>query len=346
MAEIQIKNVAKKFGEYQALHDINLTISDQEFMVLLGASGCGKTTLLRIICGLETATTGEVWIGGRRVDHLPPKDRGIAMVCQNYAVFPHLTVFENIGFGLRMQKLPNDEVTRRVERVAELMHIEMLLKRYSGELSGGQRQRVAVARALAMEPDVILMDEPLSNLDALLRMEMRAELKGVLAESKTTAVYVTHDQVEAMSMADRISVMHKGKIVQAASPIEVYRNPAAEFVAGFIGNPPMNFLQATSTGNGHWTVAGQSFDGPNSDKTLKFAIRPEDMTPSDTGLTATAKVIEPLGAHLLVTCDVDGAMFRAVLDSDTVVKPGDRLTLAPQTDRVRWFDPETTLAVA
>ncbi len=346
MAEIQIKNVAKTFGEYQALQDINLTIADQEFMVLLGASGCGKTTLLRIICGLETATTGEVWIGGRRVDHLPPKDRGIAMVFQNYAVFPHLTVFENIGFGLRMQKLPNAEVTRRVERVAELMHIEMLLKRYSGELSGGQRQRVAVARALAMEPDVILMDEPLSNLDALLRMEMRAELKGVLAESKTTAVYVTHDQVEAMSMADRISVMHKGKIVQAASPIEVYRNPAAEFVAGFIGNPPMNFLPATAAGDGQWKVAGQTFDGPRMDKPVKFAIRPEDMSPAETGLTATAKVIEPLGAHLLVTCDIEGALFRAVLDSDTSVKPGDLLTLAPQPDRVRWFDLETTLALA
>jgi multiple sugar transport system ATP-binding protein len=346
MAEIQIKNVAKKFGEYQALHDINLTIADQEFMVLLGASGCGKTTLLRIICGLETATTGEVLIGGRRVDHLPPKDRSIAMVFQNYAVFPHLTVFENIGFGLQMQKLPDADVKRRVERVAELMHIEMLLKRYSGELSGGQRQRVAVARALVMEPDVILMDEPLSNLDALLRMEMRAELKGVLAESKTTAVYVTHDQVEAMSMADRISVMHQGKIVQAASPIEVYRNPAAEFVAGFIGNPPMNFLPATPDSAGKWSVAGQSFDGPQSPSPLKFAIRPEDMTPADTGLTATAKVVEPLGAHLLVTCDVQGALFRAVLDSDMQVRPGDRLTLAPQPDRIRWFDPETTLSVA
>ena len=346
MAEIQIKNVAKSFGTYTALHDINLTIADQEFMVLLGASGCGKTTLLRIIAGLETATTGEVWIGGRRVDHLAPKDRGIAMVFQNYAVFPHLTVFENIGFGLRMQKLPNDEVKRRVERVATLMHIEQLLKRYSGELSGGQRQRVAVARALAMEPDVILMDEPLSNLDALLRMEMRAELKGVLAESNTTAIYVTHDQVEAMSMADRISVMHQGQIVQAASPIEVYRNPAAEFVAGFIGNPPMNFLSADSQGNGRWSVAGQVMDGPQFAKPLKFAIRPEDMRPAEAGLTAWARVVEPLGAHLLVTCDVDGAMFRAVLDSDMTVKPGDQLTLAPQPDRVRWFDPETTLAVA
>ena len=346
MAEIQIKNVAKTFGSYQALHDINLTIADQEFMVLLGASGCGKTTLLRIIAGLETATEGEVWIGGRRVDHLAPKDRGIAMVFQNYAVFPHLTVFENIGFGLRMQKLPNDEVKRRVVKTATLMHIEQLLKRYSGELSGGQRQRVAVARALAMEPDVILMDEPLSNLDALLRMEMRAELKGVLADSKTTAIYVTHDQVEAMSMADRISVMHEGRIVQAASPIEVYRNPAAEFVAGFIGNPPMNFLSATPAGDGKWTVAGNILDGPRFDRPLQFAIRPEDMQPAESGLRATAKVVEPLGAHLLVSCELDGEMFRAVLDSDLVVKPGDKLTLAPQTDRVRWFDPETTLAVA
>ena len=266
---------------------------------------------------------------------------------QNYAVFPHLTVFENIGFGLRMQKLPNDEVTRRVERTASLMHIDQLLKRYSGELSGGQRQRVAVARALAMEPDVILMDEPLSNLDALLRMEMRAELKGVLAESKTTAIYVTHDQVEAMSMADRISVMHQGKIVQAASPIEIYRNPAAEFVAGFIGNPPMNFLDANAQGDGKYSVAGHSFDGPKAaNSNLQFAIRPEDMRLSDDGLAAVAKVVEPLGAHLLVTCDLEGKLFRAVLDSELEVKPGDVLKLSPMPDRIRWFDPETTLAVA
>ena len=256
MAEIQIKNVAKTFGTYQALQSIDLTIKDQEFMVLLGASGCGKTTLLRIIAGLETASIGEIWIGGRRVDHLPPKDRGIAMVFQNYAVFPHLSVFENIGFGLRMQKLPNAEVKDRVERTAALLHIEQLLHRYSGEISGGQRQRVAVARALAMEPDVILMDEPLSNLDALLRLEMRAELKGVLAQSKTTAIYVTHDQVEAMSLADRISVMHEGRIIQADTPIQVYRNPAEQFVAGFIGNPPMNFLPAKSKGGGQMANRG------------------------------------------------------------------------------------------
>lgn len=346
MAEIEIKNIAKSFGDYQALHNINMTIQDQEFMVLLGASGCGKSTLLRIIAGLETATSGEVWIGGRRIDHLSPKDRGIAMVFQNYAVFPHLTVFENIGFGLRMQKLPNAEVERRVHRTAELMHIEQLLKRYSGELSGGQRQRVAVARALAMEPDVILMDEPLSNLDALLRMEMRAELKGVLAESKTTAIYVTHDQVEAMSMADRISVMHQGRIAQNASPVEVYRNPSEKFVAGFIGNPPMNFLPAAAASTGHWSVAGCEFAGPNAQaNTIDFAIRPEDVSPSEAGISAVVRVVEPLGAHLLVTCDVDGHLFRAVLDSDLVIHAGDTIKLAPQLDRIRWFDQSTTQAI-
>ncbi|MDC3271156.1 ABC transporter ATP-binding protein [bacterium] len=346
MAEIQIKNVEKWFGSYQALKSIDLTISDQEFMVLLGASGCGKTTLLRIIAGLETASQGEVWINDRRIDHLAPKDRGIAMVFQNYAVFPHLTVFENIGFGLRMQRRPNHEVKARVERNAELMHIEQLLGRYSGELSGGQRQRVAVARALAMEPDVILMDEPLSNLDALLRLEMRAELKGVLAESKTTAIYVTHDQVEAMSLADRISVMHQGRIIQAADPLSVYRDPAERFVGSFIGNPPMNFLPATPEGGGKWRVAGQNYAGPKTDHTaLDFAIRPEDLQPSVAGLAAVVKVVEPLGAHVLVTCAIDGQMFRAVLDSDTKLAAGETITLQPNADRIRWFDPQSQVLV-
>ncbi len=350
MAEIRIKQVAKRFGSYQALHSIDLTIADQEFMVLLGASGCGKTTLLRIIAGLESPTEGEVWIGGKRVDHLPARERGIAMVFQNYAVFPHLTVFENIAFGLRMKKLPDSVVTERVERTAELMHIEALLKRYSGQLSGGQRQRVAVARALAMEPDVILMDEPLSNLDALLRLEMRAELKGVLAASKTTTIYVTHDQVEAMSLADRISVMHQGHMVQATHPVEVYRNPATRFVGSFIGNPPMNFLPAKPEGMGQWRVAGQLFNGPHTDREIEFAIRPEDLHPateqSMDGIRATVRVVEPLGAHILVTCAVDNALFRAVIDSDASVKAGDVLQLVPQNDRIRWFDKQTTLAIA
>lgn len=343
MAEIVIKNVAKRFGGFTALHSIDLTITDQEFMVLLGASGCGKTTLLRIIAGLETPSEGEVWIGGRRVDHLPPRERGISMVFQNYAVFPHLTVFENIAFGLRMKKLPQQDVERRVHRTAELMHIEQLLKRYSGQLSGGQRQRVAVARALAMEPDVILMDEPLSNLDALLRLEMRAELKGVLAGSKTTTIYVTHDQVEAMSLADRISVMNGGKIVQAASPVEVYRNPAARFVGSFIGNPPMNFLPAQRGSNGQWNVAGLELSGPAASNSLEFAIRPEDLVIAPSGFRAIVRVVEPLGAHTLVTADVGGKPFRAVLESDLSVSPGDELGLMPKADRIRWFDPETQL---
>ena len=345
MAEIQIKGIAKSFGAFKALHSIDLTIADQEFMVLLGASGCGKTTLLRIIAGLETPTQGEVWIGGKRVDQLPPRERGIAMVFQNYAVFPHLTVLENIAFGLRMKKLPQPEIDRRVTRTAELMHIEQLLARYSGQLSGGQRQRVAVARALAMEPDVILMDEPLSNLDALLRLEMRAELKGVLAGSKTTTIYVTHDQVEAMSLADRISVMNAGRIVQAASPVEIYRNPAARFVGSFIGNPPMNFLPATRTPDGRWSVAGITLGGPAAASgKLEFAIRPEDLTVAAGGFDAVARVVEPLGAHTLVTTEIDGALFRAVLDSDVRINPGDRLSLVPKPDRIRWFDPETSLA--
>ena len=346
MAEIQIKKVAKKFGSYQALHSIDLKIANEEFMVLLGASGCGKTTLLRIIAGLETPTEGEVWIGGKRVDHLPPRERGIAMVFQNYAVFPHLTVFENIAFGLRMAKLDNKVVTERVERTAELMHIEQLLKRYSGELSGGQRQRVAVARALAMEPDVILMDEPLSNLDALLRLEMRAELKGVLSNSKTTTIYVTHDQVEAMSLADRIAVMHEGRIVQCSNPVEVYRNPAARFVGSFIGNPPMNFLKASNSGKGKWQVASQTFAGPQTDHSeIEFAIRPEDVVLDENGIPAKVRVIEPLGAHTLVTCDVEDSLFRAVIASDSTVKAGDTIRIQPTQDRVRWFDPETTNAL-
>lgn len=354
MAEIVIRQVGKKFGKTSALHSIDLTIADQEFLVLLGASGCGKTTLLRIVAGLETASVGEVHIDGRRVDHLPPKDRGIAMVFQNYAVFPHLTVYENIAFGLRMARLDQNTVDERVKRTASLMHIEQLLQRYSGQLSGGQRQRVAVARALATEPEVILMDEPLSNLDALLRMEMRAELKGILAQSNTTTIYVTHDQVEAMSMADRIAIMEGGHIVQAASPVEVYRNPAAHFVGSFIGNPPMNFLDARKLDTGRYQVAGATFDGPaNAADELLFAIRPEDISLADnTGLAAQVRLVEPLGSHLLVSCNIDNNLFRVVLDSDSAVSAvsavsaGSTLHLQPASDRIRWFDPGTKLAVS
>jgi multiple sugar transport system ATP-binding protein len=346
MANISIEGVERRYGNFTALHAIDLEIQDQEFLVLLGASGCGKTTLLRLIAGLDRQSQGQIKIGTKVVDDLPPRQRGIAMVFQNYAVFPHLTVFENIAFGLRMQKMDEDSIRKKVTNAAELMHIEQLLERYSGQLSGGQRQRVAVARALAMEPDVLLMDEPLSNLDALLRLEMRAELKGVVQSSKTTTIYVTHDQVEAMSLADRIAVMHQGRIVQAAKPIEVYRNPATHFVASFIGNPPMNFLNAGRTENG-WQVAGANLPGPKVDRdTLEFAIRPEDLSVAEDGFRGEVKVIEPLGAHQLVTMTVDGGLFRAVLDSDMALTPGENLALAPRADRIRWFDPETELALA
>lgn len=346
MAAISIRNISKRFDTYEALTDINLEIQDQEFMVLLGASGCGKTTLLRIIAGLETASSGEIWIGDHRIDHLPAKDRGISMVFQNYAIFPHLTVADNIGFGLKMAKLDAATIAERVEENAELMHIEKLLSRYSGELSGGQRQRVAVARALAMQPDVILMDEPLSNLDALLRLEMRAELKGVLQRSNTTAIYVTHDQVEAMSLADRVSVMDTGKIVQAANPMELYRNPATHFVAGFIGNPPMNFLHAEYKRANIWNVAGIDYEGPNKDvNQLLCAIRPEDVVVSNQGLSAKVLMIEPLGPHLLVTTSIADTAFRAILDLDEQVKVGDQIFLNPILDRIRWFDPSSKLAI-
>src|SRR6056300_1424137 len=307
MAEISIRNISKRFDTYEALTDINLDIHDQEFMVLLGASGCGKTTLLRIIAGLETASSGEVWIGDRRIDHLPAKDRGISMVFQNYAIFPHLTVADNIGFGLKMAKLDAATIADRVQENAELMHIEQLLSRYSGELSGGQRQRVAVARALAMEPKVILMDEPLSNLDALLRLEMRAEMKDVLASSNTTTIYVTHDQVEAMSLADRISVMDSGNIVQSNSPTEIYHNSSTKFVASFIGNPPMNFLSAKKIKDNNWEVADYQLEGPTIDEQeIDFSIRPEDLELSEEGIKAEIKIIEPLGPHQLVNCIVQG----------------------------------------
>ena len=281
MSGIRAEGVRKVFGSVEALRSVSLEVRDQEFVVLLGPSGCGKTTLLRIIAGLETLTGGRVHIAEREVTRLPARARRIAMVFQNYAVFPHMTVFENIAFGLRMKKLPDDGVRSKAERAAGMMYIEALLERYPSQLSGGQRQRVAVARALAMEPEVLLMDEPLSNLDALLRLEMRAELKGLLQQTRTTTIYVTHDQVEAMSLADRIAVMWGGEIVQYDVPIKVYQEPETTFVGGFIGSPPMNFLDVEVVrANGQ--AVGRLGEGrvplPETDRErLRLGVRPEDL---------------------------------------------------------------------
>jgi multiple sugar transport system ATP-binding protein len=337
MANIAIQNITKSFGSYDALKGVGLAVADQEFLVLLGASGCGKSTLLRIIAGLESADLGEVHVGGERIDQLQAKDRRLAMVFQNYAVFPHLTVFENIAFGLRMHKQPQATVAAKVEQVARMVHLEALLDRYSGQLSGGQRQRVALARALAVEPRVMLMDEPLSNLDALLRLEMRAELKSILAASKTTTIYVTHDQVEAMSLADRIAVMHHGVIVQCDTPLEIYRNPVNTFVAGFIGNPPMNFIAAQAVQDGVFEARGLRLQGPKGCSELLLGIRPEDMQLSDAGFACQAGLIEPLGPNVLVTDVQGGEVFRAALPSTATVSKGHSLFLQPDLERVRWF---------
>ncbi len=350
MARILCKDIRKVFGTFEALKSVSLEVRDGEFSVLLGPSGCGKTTLLRIVAGLETATSGEVWIGDARVDALPPRARNIAMVFQNYAVFPHMTVFDNIAFGLRMQKkAPEPEIGKTVRWAAELLHIESQLEKYTGQLSGGQRQRVAVARALAVRPQVLLMDEPLSNLDALLRLEMRAELKAILAESRTTTIYVTHDQVEAMSLGDRIAVMHGGRIVQYDTPMEVYRNPATVFVGGFIGNPPMNFLDAERTAEGRYRVGELEYEVPGTDRPrLILGIRPEDMELAPEGEPAIGGrvvVAEPLGSHLLVALRTDHGQIRFATDIDRALRPGDPVRLRPRPDRVRWFDPESEEAI-
>jgi len=346
MAEIRIEHVVKSFGAVTVLHDVSLMVADGHFVALLGPSGCGKTTLLRIIAGLETQSGGRVLIGGRDVSGLPPRARGLAMVFQNYAVFPHMTVRENVGFGLTMARADADRVARQTDRAARLMHIEMLLDRYPAQLSGGQRQRVAVARALAVEPAVLLMDEPLSNLDALLRLEMRAELKSVLTEAGTTTIYVTHDQTEAMGLADRIAVMHQGRIVQEAVPTEVYRRPHNMFVGGFVGSPPMNFLRLPVQ-QGVVSLGSLALRPPaGADGTVVLGVRPEDLAPAENGFGFRVQVVEPLGSHLLLTGSAEGQPLRVVVPPDTVVRAGETIGLRPDIAHIAWMHPETGEALA
>ncbi len=359
MSEIRLERIHKIYKEARAVDDVSLTISQGEFMVLLGPSGCGKTTLLRSIAGLEEIDAGSVMIGERDVTEMPPRHRKIAMVFQSYAVFPHMSVYENIAFGLRMQKLEKAVIDERVKSSAELLHIESLLARYPSQVSGGQRQRIAVARAIAMESEVLLMDEPLSNLDALLRLEMRAELKRLLSEIGTTTVYVTHDQVEAMSMGDRIAVMRTGKILQLGAPLDIYQTPVDRFVGGFIGNPPMNFLAARLEGGTGSMLAGVEGAGtvkiePDAAATLAdyagkdvtLGIRAENIevrreaTEGDT-LRARVLVVEPLGSHDLLTCSIGHEQIKVATRPDMQVRAREEVHLALEHQRTVWLDPET-----
>ncbi|HJW49764.1 MAG TPA: ABC transporter ATP-binding protein [Candidatus Limnocylindria bacterium] len=347
MASVSFETVRKVFGKTTALKDIDLLIRDGEFMVLLGPSGCGKTTLLRCLAGLERIDGGTVRIGEREVSDLPPRDRHIAMVFQSYAVFPHMKVYDNIAFGLRMRKKTKTEIEKRVKEGAALLQLEPYLDRYPAQLSGGQRQRVAVARAIVTDAPVLLMDEPLSNLDALLRLHARAELKRLHTDVKRTTVYVTHDQIEALSMGDRIAVMKDGEIVQVDTPVALYDRPASVFVGSFIGSPPMNFMKATAkngtaVGNG-WQVPGPpGMDG----KALLLGIRPENIRLGEGPFRGRVVVSEPLGSHTLLTVKIGEDSLKVVAPADDVFKPDQTLQLAPEPHKIRWMDETTGKAVA
>lgn len=354
MAAIKIEHVTKTFGNFVAVDDVNLTIEDQEFMVLLGPSGCGKTTLLRAVAGLGMADSGRISIGDRDVTYLPPRQRKISMVFQSYAIFPHMNVYDNIAFGLKMNKVDKAETDRRVRQAAELLHIETMLDRYPSKMSGGQRQRVAVARAIAMQSQVLLMDEPLSNLDALLRLEMRAELKRLLAEIKATTIYVTHDQIEALSMGDRIAIMREGRILQCDRPTIVYDRPATDFVGGFIGNPPMNFLDAqVQRHNGNIEVAIGDFKlTPHKlmqpllsgleGKPVVVGIRAENMetlaAPAADALKVNVLVVEPLGAQNLLTVKIGANTVKVSTHPSFEVAPDQDIWLRFPADKIRWID--------
>ncbi len=361
MAEIALVNLQKSYGRVVAIKDVSLQIQDGEFLVLLGPSGCGKTTTLRSIAGLEVPDAGRIVIGGRDVTQLPPGKRGIAMVFQSYAVFPHMTVRDNIVFGLRMRGVAPDEQRRRAQEAAELLEISELLDRFPAQLSGGQRQRVAVARAIVMQPDVLLMDEPLSNLDALLRLHMRAELKRLHRELRATTVYVTHDQVEALSLGDRIAVMKSGEIVQCDTPARIYDAPATRFVGSFIGSPPMNFLGArVRRADGGYAVAvgDAAVRLPSGlagavarrlDAEVTVGIRPEHIDvaaePAPETIPADVVVLEPAGPTQLLTARVGREVLKVTVAPDLLLQPGRRVWLKMNAGRIRLMDPATGQAL-
>jgi multiple sugar transport system ATP-binding protein len=349
MASVDVLDIRKAYGNHEVIHGVSINIADGEFVILVGPSGCGKSTLLRMIAGLEPITSGDVRIGAQIVNDLPPKDRDIAMVFQNYALYPHKTVAENMGFALKLRRTPKSEIEARVRRAAEILDLVPYLTRYPRQLSGGQRQRVAMGRAIVRDPAVFLFDEPLSNLDAKLRVAMRAEIKELHQRLKTTTVYVTHDQVEAMTMADRIVVMNDGIVEQAGSPLDLYDRPANVFVAGFIGSPAMNLLKGKIKVNGmpsFLTNAGVSLplaDAPaNSDgKPAIYGIRPEHFTLAHNGLAAEISVVEPTGSETQVFAKLGGDKIVGVFRERIATKPGELLPISPTPGAVHLFDEDS-----
>jgi multiple sugar transport system ATP-binding protein len=359
MAQVTIKNLKKTFGKVLAVKDFNLEIKDGEFVVLVGPSGCGKTTALRLVAGLEDIEEGEIYIGDRLVNDLDPKDRNVAMVFQNYALYPHMNVYRNMAFGLKLRKVPRNEIEERVKKAAKILGIEQLLDRKPKQLSGGQMQRVAVGRAIVRDPHVFLFDEPLSNLDAKLRTQMRSELAKLHQELGATMIYVTHDQVEAMTMGDRIVVMKDGLIQQVGNPLELYENPKNLFVAGFIGSPAMNFFEGILTKEDSELVFKRDslfLKIPTlkndkihewMDRTIVLGIRPDDIrlavaaTEKVNAIQTKAEVVEPLGSETLITATVEKTLFLAKIIGVVRIKFGETVSLHFDTSRVHLFDTES-----
>jgi len=355
MAEVRLEKVSKHFNEVIAVNDFNLSIKDKEFVVLVGPSGCGKTTTLRMVAGLEQITNGDIYIDDRCINNLPAKDRDIAMVFQNYALYPHMSVYENMGFGLELRKTPKDEIRQRVQEAAEILGIQDLLHRKPKAISGGQRQRVAVGRAIVRKPKVFLFDEPLSNLDAKLRVQTRVELKKLHERIVSTIIYVTHDQVEAMTMGDRIVVMKDGFIQQIGTPMELYNAPANKFVGGFIGSPAMNCIEAElvrsgrslslQTGTFRIDLPEDKAQGIKSYKEKKVivGIRPEDLfeaghhVPGKT-IPVTVEVVEPIGSEIYLNVSAGNCPLTARVDRKTKVNPHQNIILEPSLENLHLFD--------
>ena len=349
MASVDVVNIRKAYGGLEVIHGVSVSIDDGEFVTLVGPSGCGKSTLLRMIAGLESITGGAIKIGGRVVNSLPPKDRDIAMVFQNYALYPHKTVAENMSFALKLRHTPKAEIETRVRRAAEILDLAPYLKRYPRQLSGGQRQRVAMGRAIVRDPQVFLFDEPLSNLDAKLRVQMRAEIKELHQRLKTTTIYVTHDQVEAMTMADRIVVMRDGIVEQAGLPLDLYDRPATLFVAGFIGSPAMNLFKGaihvdgapSFVTEGGVTLPLKSAPSGSDGRPSIYGIRPEHLSLGGGTMAAEVSVVEPTGSETQVFAKVGGQKIVGVFRERVVARSGEVFMLSPNLDAVHLFDGKT-----